>query len=124
MSKHADSFLSHCKVKVLMKVGRHAKAIWMYTTNLGNLPIILGHMWLQKHNPDIDWVTGKVMLNQCPKECTTSQKLDFARKLNKEEAEDGWVMALKAWEEKQVGMQKELATSLKEAQKSVPKEYW
>ena len=74
--------------------------------------------------PDIDWITGKVVLNQCPKECSTSQKTAFARKLDKEEASEGWVQALKAWEEKQVEMQKELAISLEEAQKTVPKQYW
>ena len=86
--------------------------------------MILGHTWLQKHNPNIDWTTGKVVLNQCPKECSTSQKTALAKKLEKEEASEGWIQALKAWEEKQVEMKRDLVTSLKEAQKAVPKEYW
>ncbi|KAG6325774.1 hypothetical protein ID866_13315, partial [Astraeus odoratus] len=37
--------------------GRHAKKLWCYATNLGKTPMILGHTWLQTHNPEIDWVT-------------------------------------------------------------------
>src|SRR5207245_400087 len=112
------------KVKVNMKVGRHVKELWMFATNLGKVPIILGHTWLQKHNPDIDWITGRVVLNCCPKECSTSQKTALAKKLEKEEASEGWIQALKAWEEKQAEMKKDLVTNLKEAQKAIPKEYW
>jgi hypothetical protein len=28
--------------------------------NLGGQKVIMGHTWLRKHNPDIDWVTGEV----------------------------------------------------------------
>src|SRR5947209_7086697 len=96
----------------------------MFTTNLGKTPIILGHTWLQKHNPDINWTTGKVVLNWCPKECSTSQKMALVKKLDKEEASEGWIQALKAWEEKQAEIMKDLVTSLEEAQKAAPKEYW
>ena len=112
------------KVKVNMKVGRHVKELWMFATNLGKTPVILGHTWLQKHNPDIDWITGKVVLNCCPKECSTSQNMALAEKLEKEEALEGWIQALKAWEEKQAKTKRDFVASLEEAQKAVPREYW
>ncbi|KAG6325933.1 hypothetical protein ID866_13156, partial [Astraeus odoratus] len=37
--------------------GKHAEKLWCYATNLGKTPMILGHMWLKTHNPEIDWVT-------------------------------------------------------------------
>ncbi|KIM63045.1 hypothetical protein SCLCIDRAFT_75639, partial [Scleroderma citrinum Foug A] len=38
-------------------------------TCLGKVPLILGHDWLKKHNPDIDWTTGDIRLSRCPPEC-------------------------------------------------------
>jgi hypothetical protein len=37
--------------------------------NLGKASLIIGYMWLCKHNPDINWETGKVQITHCPKEC-------------------------------------------------------
>ena len=35
-------------------VGKHAEKLWCAVTCLGKVPLILGHDWLKKHNPDID----------------------------------------------------------------------
>ena len=32
---------------------------WLLVTELGNQKVILGYPWLQEHNPDIDWQTGR-----------------------------------------------------------------
>ena len=29
-------------------------------------------LWLQKHNPEIYWLTGEITFSRCPKECGTS----------------------------------------------------
>ena len=50
-------------------VGKHAEKLWCAVTCLGKVPLILGHDWLKKHNPDIDWTTGDVKLSHCPPEC-------------------------------------------------------
>ena len=42
----------------------HAKV-----TNLGKNSLILGYMWLKKHNPTIDWEKGMVKFNRCPHSC-------------------------------------------------------
>ena len=42
-------------------------------TNLGKNSLILGYMWLKKHNPSIDWEKGMVKFNQCPRSCLMLQ---------------------------------------------------
>ncbi|KIM54878.1 hypothetical protein SCLCIDRAFT_135883, partial [Scleroderma citrinum Foug A] len=32
--------------------------LWCVVTCLGKVPLILGHDWLKKHNPNIGWTTG------------------------------------------------------------------
>ena len=42
-------------VLLTVGVGKHAEKLWCAVTCLGKVPLILGHDWLKKHNPDIDW---------------------------------------------------------------------
>jgi hypothetical protein len=37
--------------------------------DLGKASLIIGYTWLCKHNPGINWETGKVQITHCPKEC-------------------------------------------------------
>ena len=41
-------------------------------TSLGGWPMIIGHGWLCKHNPKVDWETGQVTLSCCPSNCQES----------------------------------------------------
>jgi len=75
---------------------------------------------LRKHNPDIDWVTGQVNLTRCPPECKSLLETWFAKLLRENESQETWIQALKAHESK-VAINE---TTLKEAQKLVPQEYW
>jgi hypothetical protein len=34
---------------------------------------MLGLPWLQKHNPEIDWVTGEVKMSRCSAHCCSAQ---------------------------------------------------
>ena len=34
-----------------------------------NWSVILGMLWLARHNPEIDWKTGEVQMTRCPDEC-------------------------------------------------------
>ena len=45
-------------VLLTVGVGKHAEKLWCAVTCLGKVPLILGHDWLKKHNPDIDWTTS------------------------------------------------------------------
>ena len=31
--------------------------------------VILGISWLECHNPEIDWKTGKIKITRCPDKC-------------------------------------------------------
>ena len=53
----------------------------MTVTCLGKTPLILSHTWLQKHNPDVDWSSGKITLNKCPQECQSLLETHFAKLL-------------------------------------------
>ena len=47
----------------------HREELCTEVTNLGKNSLILGYTWLKKHNPTIDWGTGTVKFNQCPRSC-------------------------------------------------------
>src|SRR5882724_8419685 len=40
------------------------------------MTIILGHIWLVEHNPEIDWSTGKVCMNRCSAACAPNATAD------------------------------------------------
>jgi len=41
---------------------------------LGKSNLIIGYTWLHKHNPEINWETGKVEMMRCPRECNISER--------------------------------------------------
>jgi len=75
-------------VLLTIGIGKHAEKLWCAVTCLGKVPLILGHTWLQKHNPDIDWVTGKVNLTRCPPECKSLLETHFAKLLRENESQE------------------------------------
>ena len=68
-------------ISIIIKIGKHAEKLWCAITCLGKTPLILGHTWLQKHNLDIDWSSGKIMLNKCPQECQSLLETRFTKLL-------------------------------------------
>ena len=56
-------------VDLVIRYQDHTERAVFYVTQLGGVPLILGHPWLVQHNPEIDWATGKVLLSRCPTEC-------------------------------------------------------
>jgi len=107
-------------VLLTVGIGKHAEKLWCTVTCLGKVPLILGHTWLRKHNPNIDWVTGQVNLTRCPPECKSLLETRFAKLLHENKSQETWIQALKAHKSK-VAINE---TSLEEAQKLVPREYW
>ena len=51
--------------------------------------MIMGHSWLQKHNPDIDWVTGEVKMSRCSGSCCSGcrDEIHAEQKLHRLEAQ-------------------------------------
>jgi len=66
-------------VLLTIHIGKHAEKLWCAVMCLGKVPLIHGHNWLQKHNPNIDWVTSKVNLTRCPSECKLLLETHFAK---------------------------------------------
>ena len=77
-------------VSVIIKIGKHAEKLWCAVTCLGKTLLILGHTWLRKHNPDVDWSSGKITLNKCPQECQSLLETRFTKLLRKIEAQETW----------------------------------
>ena len=53
-------------VSLVLRYKNHSEVTLFAVSNLGKQDLIMGHSWLSKHNPEINWVTGKVKMSQCP----------------------------------------------------------
>ena len=107
-------------VLLTVSVGKHAEKLWCAVMCLGKVPLILSHDWLRKHNPDIDWTTGDVKLSRCPPKCKSLMDMCFAKLILDNETQEMWVQAVKSHESKNDVNE----STLEEAQKLVPREYW
>src|SRR5260370_42543352 len=47
----------------------HSERAHLVVANLGQQMVIIGHSWLALHNPEVDWVSQKVSMMQCPPSC-------------------------------------------------------
>ena len=108
-------------VPIIIKIGKHAEKLWCAVTCLGKTLLILGHTWLWKHNLDINWSSGKIMLNKCPQECQSLLETCFAKLLCKIEFQETWVQAIRIHEQKSKTPVNE--SLLEEAQKHMPCKY-
>ena len=53
----------------ILRYKNHSEKAYFAVASLGSQKVIMGHTWLQKHNPDIDWVTGEVSMSCCSRTC-------------------------------------------------------
>ena len=61
-------------VSLILHYNNHSERMTFCVTNLGTQKLILRHSWLRKHNPEIDWSTGKVKMSRCPpRSCSSCQ---------------------------------------------------
>ena len=56
-------------VSLLLCYNNHSEQTTFCIANLGKQKLLLGHSWLCKHNPEIDWVKGEVKMSRCPPHC-------------------------------------------------------
>jgi len=54
------------QVEVNMYYKNHVERMRMDVCNLGETEVILGMLWLQAHNPEINWETGEIKMIRCP----------------------------------------------------------
>jgi len=69
-------------VDLILRYRNHSERTLFTVTGLGKQKLILGHSWLQKHNPEINWVTGEVKMSRCSPRCCSGEMttLDQLRK--------------------------------------------
>ena len=58
----------------------HAERVFFAVTSLGKQNVIMGHTWLRKHNPDINWVTGDVKMSRCSRRCCSGCRDEIREK--------------------------------------------
>jgi hypothetical protein len=56
---------------VTLTINNHREEIRLHCITIGNSPIIVGLLWLWKHNPNINWREGRITfdLEKCGKTC-------------------------------------------------------
>jgi len=57
-----------------IKINRHKKTLEAAVTDLDGTDMFLGHDWLIKHNPEVNWRNGTIKFTRCPGNCTMTHK--------------------------------------------------
>ena len=57
-------------VPLKIKINRHTKQLEAAVTDLDGMDMFLGHDWLVKHNPEVNWKNGTIQFIRCPGHCT------------------------------------------------------
>ncbi len=52
-------------VELSLTIGDHRERIDLAITNLGKKDIYLGHDWLKRHNPSVNWERGTIIFGRC-----------------------------------------------------------
>ena len=75
------------KATLMMSHKGHWEKITFEICDLGKVNII-GHTWLIKHNPEIDWVSGEIEFTWCPPECNVAKSEKKKATQKKRKAQD------------------------------------
>src|SRR5258707_9158322 len=95
--------------------------------NLRQQTIIIGHLWLTHHNPEVDWTCQSISMSQCPPECQ-GQPSRSAMEDNELEPRDTIYATFipPEWEEQYIGAMdtpsQQLAQETQKAEESQPLE--
>ena len=57
-------------VSLKIKINNHKERLEAAVTDLNRTDMFLGHNWLVKHNPEVNWKTGMIKFTRCPGSCT------------------------------------------------------
>ena len=58
-------------VQAYVEIGSHKTTQYLFITNLVNKEIMIGYLYLYKHNPNINWQKGQQEFTRCPDTCTS-----------------------------------------------------
>jgi hypothetical protein len=59
------------KAQLELEIKGHIEIIEADVADIGNEQLILGIMWLKKHNPEIDWEKKTLDFTRCPDTCSS-----------------------------------------------------
>ena len=70
---NADSTKNREVTKVVpleIKIDRHTEQLEAVVTDLDGMHMFLGHDWLVKYNPEVNWKNRTIQFTRCPGHCT------------------------------------------------------
>ena len=67
------------QVKVNMYYKSHVERMRMDVCDLGKMEVILGMLWLQAYNLEINWKTRKVKMMRCPPLCSRTKSREVEK---------------------------------------------
>jgi len=72
-----------------IEINGHKKTLEAAVMDLDRTDMFLGHDWLVKHNPEVNWRNGTIKFTRCPGNCTMTYKdIQFNSRQTKETATD------------------------------------
>ena len=78
------------KVALLeIEINGHKETLEAAVMDLAGMDMFLGHDWLVKHNPEVNWKNGTIKFTRCPGNCTMTHKdIRFNARQTKETVSD------------------------------------
>ena len=52
-----------------VEINRYKEQLKATVTDLNSTNMFLGHNWLVKHNPEVNWKNGMIKFTRCPGSC-------------------------------------------------------
>jgi len=52
-----------------IKINRHKEILEVAVTDLNGIDMFLGHDWLVKHNPEVNWKNSTIKFTRCSRSC-------------------------------------------------------
>ena len=72
-----------------VEINGHKETLEAAVTDLDGTNMFLGHDWLVKHNPEVNWKNGTIKFTRCPGNCTITHKdIRFNSRRTKETVTD------------------------------------
>ena len=68
-----------------IEINRHKETLEVAVMDLDGIDMFLGHDWLVKHNPEVNWRNGTIKFTRCPGNCIMIHKdIQFNSRRTKE----------------------------------------
>ena len=67
-----------------VEINGHKETLEAAVMDLNRMDMFLGHDWLVKHNPEVNWKNGTIKFTRCPSNCTMKHEdIQFRARRNK-----------------------------------------